>query len=185
MALEPWPVVGGPRSVFEHPHHPTILEEDVELPDGRVLQWLRYDTGLDGVMGICIEDGHVLLSRQYNPGAGRVAWEFPGGGTHVGEDYEDAVRRELMEEVGIRPATLRYLGRFLLLNRRTGFGIRTYLATDLERRSLPADDGEIIESTFVPIGNIEAMIRDGELDNAVVLSGWALLRAADGIERAD
>ena len=75
MALEPWPVVGGPRVVFEHPFHPTIFEEDVELPDGRILQWLRYAEGLDGVMGICREDGKVLLSRQYNPGAGRVVWE--------------------------------------------------------------------------------------------------------------
>jgi 8-oxo-dGTP pyrophosphatase MutT (NUDIX family) len=185
--LEPWPVVGGPRVVFAHPHHPTILEEDVELPNGRILQWLRYADRRDGhehpdgVMGICIEDGAVLLSRQYNPGADRVVWEFAGGGTHPGEDYEDAVRRELMEEVGHRPRTLRYLGRFLLLNRRTGFGIRTYLATDLERASLPADDGEVIEWAFVPIPDFEAMIRDGEIDNATVLSGWALLRASDAL----
>ena len=179
MGLEPWPVVGGPRAVFEHPFHPTIVEEDLQLPDGQVLQWLRYETdGLDGVMGICVEDGRVLLSRQYNPGAGRVMWEFPGGGTHAGEDYDDAVRRELMEEVGLRPATVRYLGRFLLVNRRTDFAIRTYLVTDLERRSLPADAGEVIESTFVPIADVDRMIRDGELDNTVVLSGWALLRAS-------
>lgn len=185
MTLEPWPVVGGPRTVFEHPFHPTIVEEDVELPDGQVLRWLRYVTDRDGVMGICIEDGKVLLSRQYNPGAGRVVWEFPGGGTHPGEDFEDAVRRELMEEVGLRPATVHYLGRFLLLNRRTDFAIRTYLATDLERRSLPADVGEVIESTFVPVADVDAMIRDGELDNTTVLSGWAMVRASGLLERLD
>ena len=182
MALEPWPVVGGPRTLFEHPHHPTILEEDVELPDGKVLSWLRYVTGADGVMRICVEDGKVLLARQYNPGARRVLWEFPGGGTHPGEDDEDAVRRELMEEVGLRPGRLQFLGRIVLLNRRTDWAIRTYLATDLERRSLPADDGEVIESRFVPIGDVAAMIRDGELDNTVVLSGWAQLVASGLLE---
>lgn len=167
--------------MFEHPFHPTILEEDVELPDGQVLRWLRYDTAEDGVMGICIEDGKVLLSRQYNPGSGRVMWEFPGGGTHPGEAYDEAVRRELMEEVGLRPGTLRYLGRVVLLNRRTDWAIRTYLATDLERRSLPADAGEVIESSFVPLTDVAGMIRDGELDNTVVLSGWALLVASGAL----
>jgi ADP-ribose pyrophosphatase len=182
MSLEPWPVVGGPRTLFEHPFHPTILEEDVELPDGNVLPWLRYVTAEDGVMGICVEDGKVLLSRQYNPGARRVLWEFPGGGTNPGEDFEDAVRRELMEEVGLRPATLRYLGRIVLLNRRTDWAIRTYLATDLERLSLPAEAGEVIESSFVPIGDVAGMIRDGELDNTTVLSGWALLLASGHLD---
>ena len=182
MALDRWPVVGGPRTLFEHPFHPTIVEEDVELPSGKVLPWLRYVTGSDGVMGICVEDGRVLLSRQYNPGAGRVLWEFPGGGTEPDEDDEDAVRRELMEEVGLRPRTLRFLGRIVLLNRRTDWAIRTYLATDLERKSLPAEDGEVIESSFVPLGEVDEMICRGEIDNTVVLSGWAQLRASGALD---
>lgn len=133
----------------------------------------------DGVMGICIDGDRVLLPRQYNPGADRVVWEFPGGGTNVGEDFEDAVRRELMEEINLCPGKLRYLGRYLLNSRRTGWGIRTYLCTELEARSLPSDEAELIESYWLPVSDVDEMIRGGEIDNATVLAGWAMLRATE------
>lgn len=128
-------------------------------------------------MGICIDGDLVLLARQYNPGADRVVWELPGGGTEPGEDYETAVRRELMEEVGLYPNHVRYLGRFLLNNRRSGWGIRAYLCTDFEERTLPSDDGELIESYWVPLATFEEMIRGGEIDNSTALAGWAIFRA--------
>ena len=46
--------------------------------------------------------GRVLIAQR-PPGkwqAGR--WEFPGGKVEAGEDEEMAVRRELMEELGVR-----------------------------------------------------------------------------------
>ena len=183
-----WPVRGEARVLFRHEHYPTIVEEDRVLPTGRTIAWLRYADHrdgvdlVDGVMGICVEDGAVLLGRQYNPGADRVVWELPGGGTHPGESFEDAIRRELMEEVGQYPHELQYLGRVLFHNRRSGWGLRTYLATGLEPRSLPADEGEHIETAWFPLSSIAGMIGSGELDNGTLLSGWALLLASGLVE---
>jgi 8-oxo-dGTP pyrophosphatase MutT (NUDIX family) len=160
VALEPWPARGPARVVFEHEHYPTIVEEDRALPNGRTISWLRYADHRDGVelqdgvMGICVRGNEVLLSRQFNPGADAVVWELPGGGVHPGESFEDALPRELMEEVG------------------------WYLATELEARSLPADEGEHIETEWFPLTAIAGMIRAGELDNGTLLSGWALLQAS-------
>jgi 8-oxo-dGTP pyrophosphatase MutT (NUDIX family) len=188
VALEPWPARGPARIVFEHDHYPTILEEDRELPNGRTISWLRYADHrdgvelVDGVMGICVRGEEVLLARQFNPGADAVVWELPGGGVHTGESFEDAVRRELMEEVGWYPHELRYLGRVLFNNRRSGWGLRTYLATELEARSLPADEGEHIETEWFPLTAIAGMIRAGELDNGTLLSGWALLQASGRLQ---
>jgi ADP-ribose pyrophosphatase len=190
-ALQPWTVEGESRRLFEHPFHPTIIEEDLRLPTGRIVRWLRYADRRDGVeipdgvMGICLRGTDVLLSRQYNPGPDRVVWEFPGGGTNPGEDYEEAVRRELMEEVGRYPRTVRYLGRFLMNNRRWNWGIRTYLATELESRALPPDEGELIEWEFVPVDKVDEMIRVGEIDNCTLLAGWALLNASGALRELD
>ena len=53
-----------------------------------------------GVGGVVLEDGKVLLLlRQKEPEAG--AWSLPGGRVEFMERLEDAVVRELREELGI------------------------------------------------------------------------------------
>lgn len=37
-------------------------------------------------------------------------WQLPGGGVESGEDHLLAIQRELMEEINIIPAQLKYLG---------------------------------------------------------------------------
>jgi len=47
----------------------------------------------------------VLLFRfehRNGPLAGQIFWANPGGGLEEGESYEDAARRELFEEVGLK-----------------------------------------------------------------------------------
>ena len=50
-------------------------------------------------------DHRVLLFRfnhKIGPWAGRTFWATPGGGLDPGESYEEAARRELLEETGLR-----------------------------------------------------------------------------------
>jgi 8-oxo-dGTP diphosphatase len=57
--------------------------------------------------------GIELLIAQRPPGkwqAGR--WEFPGGKVEPGEADEDAVRRELQEELGVKVLEMQALGMF-------------------------------------------------------------------------
>ena len=54
-------------------------------------------------------EGRLLLIRRKNPPyAGRYA--LPGGFVDVGETVEDACRRELMEETGIKAGRLALIG---------------------------------------------------------------------------
>ena len=53
------------------------------------------------VAGILVREGRVLATRRSRPAALARRWEFPGGKVEAGESCEDALVRELSEELGI------------------------------------------------------------------------------------
>lgn len=59
------------------------------------------------VVGAAIVDSlenpsKILLSQRSNPQVLRGKWEFPGGKVDAGENCEEALSRELIEELGIK-----------------------------------------------------------------------------------
>jgi len=61
---------------------------------------------------IIVFDGKLLLLQRDNTHGIRdpECWQLPGGGVEEGETPDEAVRRELVEEIGIIPTQLRRLG---------------------------------------------------------------------------
>lgn len=51
----------------------------------------------------CIDyrDGKVFIAKRQNVGDMGGRWEFPGGKIDDGEDYEAAIKREMMEEFSV------------------------------------------------------------------------------------
>lgn len=61
---------------------------------------------LPAVAAVIIDGTKVLLARRRNPpNAG--AWSVPGGKQELGETVEEALRREVKEETGLKVAALR------------------------------------------------------------------------------
>ncbi|MEH0834782.1 RNA pyrophosphohydrolase [Pectobacterium cacticida] len=54
---------------------------------------------------ICNRQGQVMWARRY----GQHSWQFPQGGINPGESAEQAMYRELFEEVGLRKKDVRVL----------------------------------------------------------------------------
>lgn len=55
---------------------------------------------------ICNKRGQVFWARR----RGQQSWQFPQGGVDIGETIEQAMYRELFEEVGLRRKDVRILG---------------------------------------------------------------------------
>lgn len=73
-----------------------------------------------------VRDGRVLASRRTAPAHLAGLWEFPGGKVEPGESDEDALRRELREELGVEVEVGERLGPELSLG---GTAVlRVYLA---------------------------------------------------------
>jgi ADP-ribose pyrophosphatase len=53
-----------------------------------------------------LDDGRVLLVRQYRPSVDRELWELPAGSVNPGEAAESAAVRECAEETGFIPKTI-------------------------------------------------------------------------------
>lgn len=53
-------------------------------------------------------DGSFLLTSRPNGKSYEGYWEFPGGKLEPGEDALDALRRELMEEIGVRVVSAQF-----------------------------------------------------------------------------
>lgn len=121
------------------------------------------------------DDGRLLLIKRANPPA-QGTWSLPGGRVEAGEDWLDAVRRELLEETGVVATVDRFVGE---VRRDAPLGgiyvIRDYLMT------LPGDG-----SAAAPVAGDDArdaawftaaQVRLAETSPGLVeaLEGWGLL----------
>ncbi len=77
-------------------------------------------------VGGVIVDGRgrmVVLVRGNEPGKGQ--WDLPGGFVDPCETAEEALRREVREEVGLEVTAMRYLGSWPNVYEHMGIGYRT------------------------------------------------------------
>jgi 8-oxo-dGTP diphosphatase len=58
------------------------------------------------VAGLIFDQGRLLVCQRDAQGPFAFKWEFPGGKLEHGEGYEDALRRELKEELDIEAGGL-------------------------------------------------------------------------------
>ena len=67
-------------------------------------------TDVQQVVGAAIvREGRVLAARRTKPAAAAGRWEFPGGKVEAGESPEQALVREVAEELGVTVAVTGWL----------------------------------------------------------------------------
>ncbi len=87
-----------------------------------------YLNSAAAVAGLIVDaqDRLLITVRGKDPGKGK--WDLPGGFVDPGESAEEALRREVREEVGLEVTAMRYLGSYP--NRYEYMGVR-YATTDM------------------------------------------------------
>ena len=129
-----------------------------------------------------LDDGRVLLVRQFRYPTGGVLLELPAGTVAAADaDPLECARRELAEETGHRAAEWRHLATFFSAPGFTDERVHCYLARRLETTSEGRlDEDERIDVVAVPLAEAEAMARRGELHDAKTIAGVLLAAGALG-----
>lgn len=128
-----------------------VLRERVRLPSGleQELEFVRHG----GAVAIAARraDGRLVLVRQYRHATRETLLEVPAGRLEAGEDPEQAARRELEEETGLRAARWRELARFYAAPGFCSELLVLFLAEGLEecgserRAADPDEELEVVE----------------------------------------
>lgn len=109
------------------------------------------------------DDGRVVLVRQYRYAVDASVWELPAGRRDPGETAEAGARRELEEEVGLRPERLEPLAEFWTTPGFCDEVMHLFRATGLETVPPRPEADERIEWAEFTLDQAREMIRRGEI----------------------
>jgi len=109
------------------------------------------------------DDGRVTLVRQYRYAVDALVWELPAGRRDDGESAEEGARRELEEEVGLKPRLLEPLATFWTTPGFCDEVMHLFRATGLEPVPARPEADENIEARAFTLAEVEAMIHRGEV----------------------
>ncbi|MBK9246216.1 MAG: NUDIX hydrolase [Burkholderiales bacterium] len=122
-----------------------VFEDTVRCADGHVAprEYLRHP-GAVMVVPV-LDDGRLVLERQFRYPLRRTFIEFPAGKIDPGEDVLACAQRELREETGFTAGEWTYLGGFHNAIGYCDEKIEVYLARRLAFDATANDRGEVLE----------------------------------------
>jgi len=122
-----------------------VRRDRVRLPDGGEAT-REYVVHPGAVLIVpVLDDGRLVVERQFRYPLDRVFLEFPAGKVDPGEATEATARRELIEETGYEATTLRPLAVLHPVISYSTETIHCYVAEGLRHVGARLDHGEFLE----------------------------------------
>lgn len=140
-----------------------MKRDQVSLPDGTqaVREYLTHP-GAVAILAI-LDDGRVLMERQYRYPIAKACIEIPAGKLEHGEDRLLCAKRELEEETGYSAKRWSFIRRIHpVISYSTEF-IDLYLAEDLVSGKSHLDDEEFLDIFAAPLEQLLEWVEQGEI----------------------
>jgi len=126
-----------------------VYEDDVRLPDGRVIEgYLRLETSGYVMIVPVRPDAHIGLVRSYKRGVDGIESQPPAGILEQGEVPLEAAKRELKEELGCMATTWHELGEVVMSGNYFAGCAHFFLATGCREITEP-DSGDLEEQEVI------------------------------------
>lgn len=115
-----------------------------------------------GGVGIMImRNGKILLGKRHDDPVkassalrGEGTWTTPGGKLDFGESFEDGIRREVMEETGIKLNTIKVISLNNNKNEHAHFITIGFICDDFEGEPQVLEPDEIVEWQWFSLDNL-------------------------------
>nr|WP_231969881.1 NUDIX hydrolase [Polynucleobacter necessarius] len=159
-----------------------MKRDTVSLPDGQeaTREYLTHP-GAVAIVAI-LDDGRVLLERQYRYPIAKACIEIPAGKLEVGEDHLLCAQRELEEETGYTTEKWSYIRRIHPVISYSTELIDIYLAEDLVPGKSHLDDEEFLDVFAAPLERLISWVEEGEItDVKTTISAYWLDRYRRGL----
>jgi ADP-ribose pyrophosphatase len=140
-----------------------VHRDDVLLPDGSnaTREFIRHG-GAVAVVPL-LEDGRLVLVRQYRYPLGKVLLEFPAGKLDPSESKLSCAQRELKEETGYTAGEWAFGGEIHNAAAYSSESIWIWFARGLQAGAPQPDAGEFVETVLLPVAEVEALALRGDL----------------------
>lgn len=146
-------------------------------PDGSEGEYCYVETPGNVIVIPVLDDGRLVLVRQYRYLDERYGIEFPGGGISKQESPVSAAKRELLEETGYNTENVINIGTFQPDSGVVKDMSHVFVANELTLAQQPVSDAfEHTEVLLRRVDEFEDMIKRGEIWNGQVLAAWMMAR---------
>lgn len=121
-----------------------------------------------------LDDGRIVMVRQYRYPVDQVTLEIPAGKLDLNEDPLDCVVRELREETGYEAQKIEKLTSIYTAPGFSNEMIHIYIAKGLTMKEACPDEDEFINVEIYKPEVIKSMLRSGTIRDAKTLVGILL-----------
>ena len=148
-----------------------VSRDRIRLPDGSTThrEFIRHPGAV--VILPLLDDGRVLLERQFRYPLDRVFVEFPAGKIDPGEDHLACAQRELQEETGYTAADWQFICTIHNAIAYSDEHLELFLARGLTAGEARLDDGEFLETFTVTVPELLDMVKRGEVTDVKTIIG--------------
>lgn len=148
-----------------------MYKDIIETPDGNIAEWDYIEhKGAAAVVPV-LDDGSILMVRQFRDSVDRETLEIPAGGLNGWSELTiEAAARELEEETGYRSDNLTKLISIVTAIAFCNEVIDVYVAQNLVKTKQNLDEDEYIDVEAYTLSELKDKIFSGEIQDSKTVS---------------
>lgn len=151
-----------------------VREDAVRLPDGSEGVYNVLEMRDSVFVVPVLDDGRIVLIRNYRYPLQEWVWEIPAGGIKAGQSPDEAARDELLEEAGGVAQKLQFLLKANTINGIGNHHAYFYLATGVTLQAPEQEAMEFISVHPLSIDEVYKLATNGSMNDAVSITALLL-----------